>query len=693
MSESTRAVFLSYASQDEDAAARICAGLRAAGIEVWFDRSELRGGDAWDQKIRREIRDCALFVPIISRNTQARAEGYFRLEWHLADRRTQLRAKGRAFLVPICVDDTHDADAEVPDSFSAVQWTRLPGGDTPPAFAERIARLLSPDDAAPMSTQPPGHSTHADVGIPKAAGDSSRDVATKRRASSPIRAGAIIFAAALVGVLAYYVVDRSLLFRRAPLAPVAPATPVTMPAASQPAFSPPAHSVAVLPFLNMSGDPKQDYFSDGLSEELLNSLASIRDLHVAARTSSFSFRGKNTNIADIAHQLNVGAILEGSVRRDGTRLRITAQLINAITGYHLWSQTYDRNLHNVLALQAEIATAVTTALQATLLGGSTAAIEMGGTQNPQAFDAYLRGQGLPMVSKETMLAKIAAFDEAIRLDPHFAKAYAAKSEALGHYSGSYEPAATARKGQEQARELAEKAVALAPDLAEAHVVLAAQLDAGLLDFSKGLAEYERALALAPGDARVLRESALFLVRIGRTDTALANAERAVGLDPVNAQSHADLATVLLFAHHQREAIAAFNRTLSLDPNAIWATGLRGWAYLWLGEPEAARQSCDKPPASFISDTCIAIAFDKLHRTADARARVDAMQKSSGDSMAYQYAEVYAQWGDRQKALGWLATAYRLRDPGLAWLRIDSFLDPLRTEPQFQEIERKLNFPT
>ena len=148
MTDPGKAVFLSYASQDAEAAQQLCNALRAAGIEVWFDRSELRGGDAWDQKIRREIRECALFIPIISTNTQARPEGYFRLEWRLADQRTHLMGKSRAFLLPVCIDDTRDADADVPDSFAAVQWTRLPGGDTPSAFTARIGALLGGPGAA-----------------------------------------------------------------------------------------------------------------------------------------------------------------------------------------------------------------------------------------------------------------------------------------------------------------------------------------------------------------------------------------------------------------------------------------------------------------------------------------------------------------------------------------------------------------
>ena len=205
------------------------------------------------------------------------------------------------------------------------------------------------------------------------------------------------------------------------------------------ALKAPPHSVAVLPFANMSGDPAQDYFSDGLSEELLDSLSSIPDLHVAARISSFTFKDKGAMIADIGRELNVGAVLEGSVRKDGQHVRINAQLVDVATGYDLWSHSYDRDITNILALQTEIAAAVSKALQATLLPNAAAVIELGVTQNAQAFEAYLQGEILEgRIDKEAVLTRIAAYEEAIRQDPNFAKAYGSgKVAALDLFGGSY----------------------------------------------------------------------------------------------------------------------------------------------------------------------------------------------------------------------------------------------------------------
>src|SRR5262249_49853719 len=208
---------------------------------------------------------------------------------------------------------------------------------------------------------------------------------------------------------------------------------------SQAAFNPPEHSIAVLPFVNMSGAKEQQYFSDGLTEELLNSLTRINGLQVAARTSSFSFQGEHPDIATVAHKLNVRAVLEGSVRRSAHTIRITMQLINGVTGFHLWSQTYDRDLGDVLALQTEIATAVAGALKVTLLGDEAAKIEVGGTRNANAFDAYLRASHSYWTAQngKDYQAAMTGYTEAIRWDPNYALAYADRAFARADYAAGW----------------------------------------------------------------------------------------------------------------------------------------------------------------------------------------------------------------------------------------------------------------
>jgi TolB-like protein/lipoprotein NlpI len=664
VTEPSHAVFLSYASQDAEAAQKICEALRAASIEVFLDQSELQGGDAWDQKIRHEIHDCALFIPIISQHTQERLEGYFRHEWKLAIERTHHMAEQKSFLVPVVVDGTRDQEALVPDAFRAVQWTRLPGGETPPAFVERIKRLLSPQ-LSPLSAV-----SSAEPGL--------REPVRASRRSRAVLFG--IFAAVVFAALACLFAAKFWISK--------------FPTPASAAFAPPPHSIAVLPFVNLSGDKEQEYFSDGLTEELLNSLSEINELRVAARTSSFYFKGKDVDLGTIAHRLNVGAVLEGSVRRSEHTIRITAQLINAVTGFHLWSKTYDRDLGDVLKLQTEIATAVASALKVTLLGDVAAKVELGGTRNPAAFDAYLRGAKAYSARHEIkdVPAAIAAYTEAIRLDPHYALAFAGRAMALSAVAGQSASEAGMREGFDKAQADARQALTLAPDLAQAHLALAHVSAVGNLDFTQASAAYERALALAPGNAEVLRQSGLFAAYMGHFEAAVAATRRAVVLDPLARESHSRLGLVLYVARRYEEAVVALAQFITLDPDYKDTYVYRGLAYYGLGDLQSARASCETHPDYWGNQYCLALTYNNLGRHADAEAELAKMKAVVGNTAAYQYATIYAQWGNRAQALEWLETALRVRDPGLEDLKTDVLLDSLRKEPRFQAIERELRFP-
>jgi len=456
-----------------------------------------------------------------------------------------------------------------------------------------------------------------------------------------------------------------------------------------------AIAIAVLPFVNMSGDKEQEYFSDGLTEELLNSLARIDGLQVAARTSAFAFKGKDTDIGTIARKLNVGAVLEGSVRRSAHTVRITAQLINAVTGFHLWSQTYDRDLGDVLKLQTDIANSVASALKVTLLGDAAARIEVGGTHDPAAFDAYLRGTKALNAYHDgkNVQTAIAEHSEAIRLDPNYALAFAGRSLALNGYATEFATGPVIREAFDKAQSDAQRAMELAPDLAEAHLALGRILATGSLDFARANAQYERAAALAPGDARILRAYGGFAAQMGRFDAGIASVRRAVLLDPLNRLAHQALGGALLIARRYNEAIAAYGDSLALDPDNPPGLASRGLADYALGKLQDARASCEIKPDYWASQLCLAVTYDKLGRKVDAETTLARMRASNGDDAAYQYAEIYAQWGNLPKALEWLEVALRLRDPGFGQLKTDSLLDPLRQQPRFQAIERGLKFPT
>ena len=663
-STATGAVFLSYASQDAEAAARVCNALRAAGIEVWFDQSELRGGDAWDQSIRKQIKTCALFVPVVSQHTHQRAEGYFRLEWKLAVDRCYLMSADKPFLVPVVIDDTPDDDERVPEKFREVQWTRLSPGETPRDFAARIGQLLSGES---------GHSLM--VAQPRAV--------VSGRPSGSWRWLALF--AVLAAVAAYLLVERPWIAK--------PALPARQTASAETpiAFTPPPHSIAVLPFVNMSGDPSQEYFSDGLTEELLNSLSHINELQVAARTSSFSFQGAHPDIGTVAHKLNVASVLEGSVRRSGHTIRVTAQLNNGVTGFHLWSQTYDRDLGDVLKLQTEIATAVANSLKVTLLGDLGAKIELGGTRNPAALDAYLRAsKTLVAYERQADLqAAIAGYSDAIRLDPGYARAFAYRSVALAAYARNYATGPAIHETYTKAYTDAHKAIALTPELAEAHYALAKVLEDSL-EFTRASQEYQRAVALAPGNALLLGEYGVFVADMGQTEAGLAAARHALVLDPLSSDAHISVGAALMAARRYPEAIAAFTDAKGLGGSGF-ASAWQSFAYIASGDFQSGRTACERADDSN-KPICFALVYEKLGRHADARQALSQLQAESGDASAVFYAMIYAQWGDTARALDWLETAMRHRDPYLIRVSQNRNFDPLRNEPRFQAIERELKFP-
>lgn len=686
MTDPGRAVFLSYASQDAEAAQQLCNALRAAGVEVWFDQSELRGGDAWDALIRRQIKGCYLFVPIISANTQSREEGYFRREWNLAVARTLDMAEDKAFLLPIIIDRTSDSQAMVPEKFREVQWTRLPVGANTDAFVDRVRRLLSPDATTPMATSVRSSALPAS----SMGAASTRSVPPASRSFVPwIVSGLLILATG------YFVVDKFVLPKRSVPGAEAPAT------APAPAFNPPAHSIAVLPFTNMSGDKEQDYFSDGLSEELLNSLARINELQVAARTSSFYFKGEHADLATIAHKLNVASVLEGSVRRSDHTIRVTAQLNNAVTGYHLWSQTYDRDLGDVLKLQTDIANAVANALRVKLLGNVAAKIEVGGTRNPAAFDAYLRASNAYRrygpanlaaggLNKEGLQSAVDAYAEAIRADPDYALAYAGRSIAFADFARALVTGPGVDDYFKEAQSDARKAIALAPDLADSHLALA-NFFAGSLELADAFREYERALALAPGNATLLKEYGAFVVLIGRSEAGLAAAHRLLVLDPLNSMNHFGLGVSLAFARRYGEAITAFTDAKALNPEDVSVNMWLGITYYLSGDFQSARTACERA-GEINGPWCLAMIYDKLGRHTEAETMLAKVRTIAGDRFAEGYADIYAQWGDTARALDWLETAMRNRDPYLAYTKVNPFFDPLRNEPRFQAIERALKFP-
>jgi TolB-like protein len=688
-------VFISYASYDDAIAGRICSALEAAGFPCWIAPRDVRAGEPYAAAIVEAINACRMVVLILTKNA---------IESPHVLREVERASSKKRSILSIRLDGA-ELPPELEYFLSANHWLDAASGNIDSVLPALIESVRGRDggSAARAATVSYAPAAHAAGALAAAAHSSAGATAAAGSTTGRKRNWALVAIGAVVAVaLVYLVVDKiwrsrntaTVITASASSAAATAGDAAAKSAGAAAAFTPPPHSIAVLPFVNMSGDPKQDYFSDGLSEELLNSLASIRDLRVAARTSSFFFKGKDVDLSDVARKLNVGAVLEGSVRKAGDQVRITAQLINAVTGYHLWSQTYDRDLKDILKLQTEIATAVTKALEATLLADAAATIELGGTQNPQAFDAYLRAKSSAVAGngRSALLDAIASVDEAIRLDPGFAKAYAWKALAENGFAEYYGVGDEIREHFQRARAAAQRALQLAPELGEAHSAMARVLSDGFYDYHGALAEHERALALSPNDSGVLLRAAWLYADIGRTDTAATLARRGVSLDQLNPAAYRSLAVVMDDLHQYRDAIEAANRALSLNPKDVRQAALRGLALVHLGEYESAVQSCNLPPLDWESHLCLAIAYDKLHRRPEAEAQVEIMKKDLGDASAYQYAEIYAQWGDIPKSLDWVESAYRLKDPGITAVEADEFLAPIRTEPRFQAVEHKLNLP-
>jgi TolB-like protein/lipopolysaccharide biosynthesis regulator YciM len=549
------AVFLSYASQDTEAVERISEALRASGVEVWLDKSELRGGDAWDAQIKKQIHDCTLFMPVISVHTNARTEGYFRREWNLATRRLLDMAHDAVFLVPVTIDETREVDARVPEEFLSAHWTRLPGGETPPAFAQRVRQLLCGDAAAVRAA----YSTVAGK-VPRTAHEAHTGwpLGTSRAR----RIGLMGVAALVAALLAYGWYAREQQAREAETTPVGSSLATT---------ELPSRSIAVLPFEDRGGSPGTDVLAEGIPETVLYQLALMRGLTVIARGSSFAFKGHSEDMRVIGRKLNVRYLLEGTVQTAGDRLRVTSSLIDAQTGASVWSRQFNPAPQNVFAVQDEIALEVARALQLTLdsADGSAASPRRVGTENFEAYFEFLRGRALlASVRVAELPAAINALNAAIRHDPKFASAYVLLARAkvlLAEQSLVGEPQERFASAIENAVGLLNEAIELDPDSGEAYV------ERGYLklyfDVAAADADLRRGLELAPNYARGYEGlAAVMFQSVARRREALEMVEKARRLDPLELRLDVIKATYLLFGSgDMKQAAQVAEAVLERDP--------------------------------------------------------------------------------------------------------------------------------
>ncbi len=664
MADSDKAVFLSYASEDADAAARICAGLRAAGIEVWFDQSELRGGDSWDHHIRKQIRECALFVPIISAHTQSRSEGYFRLEWDLADQRSHMIVRSKAFIVPVCVDRTSDKGAEVPESFSKAQWTRLPGGEPTPAFCDRVAMLLRGGEAGRQSVR----SMPTPGGAP---------VRHRLHWGTLVAIVALGFPTiSIIGWIAY---------RLIPAPP--PPTPKTPVVAAVPVTAVTDKSIAVLPFADMSEKRDQEYFSDGLSEELIDTLSRNPDLKVIARTSSFAFKGKNEDIRTIARTLGVANLLEGSVRKSGSELKITAELIRAVDGVNLWSQSYERHLTDVFKVQEEIAVAVVKGLQAKLL---PAALEShSATKNLDAYSLYLRGQYFTRQANDADTEQgIAILKQAIALDPDYAPAHVELATAYLYVAtfGGGTPGSL-----ERAHEELNTALRLDPHLPSA-LFLRVNLAIVDWDWASARSQLDQLRAAGVRDAGMQFRNGQLARALGHADEALPYFLQGLQLDPLRVIYHVQLSMLYQALGRPAECRAAAESAIRISPAVTKVHLLLGLLELDAGNLEAAKAAMDQESGEYYRLQGLSMVYFAQKRKAESDAALAKLISKYQAISAIQIASAYAYRGERDKAFEWLNRAVEQKDAGLVNIKTDPVFATLRDDPRFKAVLRKVNLP-
>lgn len=445
----------------------------------------------------------------------------------------------------------------------------------------------------------------------------------------------------------------------------------------------PEKSIAVLPFVNLSSDRDQEYFADGVSEELLNLLAKVPNLKVVARTSSFAFKGAEIGIPEIARQLRVAYVLEGSVRKAGQHVRITAQLVHAADGFHLWSDTWDRELDDIFAIQDEIAAEVVKALRVKLLGNAPRAR----TTDPEAYALYLQAVQLGrQFTAEAFAKSDALYRQVLATDPSYAPAWDGLStNSVNEMSLGL---LTNEEGSVRAREEVAKALEIDPESAKAHATLGwlAMVDNDLADASR---HFERALAVDPSDLNVLGNAASLLQSLGRPGEALALLETVVSRDPVNVTALYNLGIAQRWAGRLDQAIASYRTVLNLSPGRGGARSGLGETLLLLGDASAALAEIEQETSEFWRMIALPMAYHALGRHTDSDEALAALIARYESDASYNIAGVYAFRGEADRAFEWLGKAVEYQDPGLSEIVVDNLFAAIHSDTRWLPFLREL----
>ena len=452
-------------------------------------------------------------------------------------------------------------------------------------------------------------------------------------------------------------------------------------------------SIAVLPFVDMSTTKDQEYFSDGFAEQLINDLAKVSGLKVVGRSSSFQFRDKDVDLRDVGRKLGVANVLEGSVRREGNHVRVTAELIKTADGFQLWSQTYDREINDIFRVQDEIALAATGALQVKLLGGAgRGEASTLRSANPDAYQAYLQGKYFAArgQDREDLNQALSYIEQAIQLDPNYAAAWAQHSQVLGTMADySF---IESSQGFRRARESAEKAISLDPDLAAGYLQLATIQMSHDWDWDGAEVSLRKAAMLEPGSAEVINGQAYLARRLGRTDEAIELYKLAVGLEPLRADFQLTLGYKLFDQGRYEEALAALQKAEQLNPQLSSLYMTRGKIFFSEGRKQEALAEMEKEKRDGERWTGEALAYYALGRTEDSNRALKQLIATHQDDSAFQIGEIYAYRGEVDKAFEWLDRAYRQRDSGLPEMKTSPLMKSLLQDPRRAELLRKMGLP-
>jgi TolB-like protein/tetratricopeptide (TPR) repeat protein len=626
-------VFVSYKAEDRRRVKPLVDALESDGFSVWWD-AQIEGGEAWRHSIEAEL-DAAKCVVVAWSRRSAGPEGTF-----VQDEAT--RAQRRHVYVPVTIEKVH-----LPLGFGETQALDLQGWKGDRSDPRYRAVLAAVDKRVGIDAK-------------RERSPTGRVVVNRRTA---VIGGSAVGAAFLAGVGTW-------LFTR--------------PSSAH------GDSIAVLPFENLSGDPKQAYFSDGIAEELRSALSRLAGLKVVGRISSEAVR--DTDAGTAARKLGVANILTGSVRQSPSTIRVSAQLVDGRNGMERWSQSYDRAPGDVIKIQTDIAENVARALAIALAGAARAAIVLGGTQNPAAQNLLLKAIATGRSgTRDGVRASESLINEALALDPNYAEAYVQKAIGLNWYAGSFANDAELPQYREAALKNVQYALRLAPNLSSAHNALA-EIYRISLDLPAANTEFKRALSLAPGDAAALRNYAQFTSKLGHAAQSLRLVEQGFALDPLNPQSYRAYVEVLIGNRRYADAVGRSEELRQMSPESFHFHLEVAYCLILLGRFGEAVQILRgaEGSARFMGE---ALLFARQRKRAEAEAKIASIKQQYGDAASYQYGQIYAQLGETDQAFAALERAWQIRDSGLLWVKVDAMLDPLRHDVRFDDLVRRLGFPT